>query len=188
MVNLYLDGCSYTYGLGLEKYQTLEYLFGQAGYKVTNLSRPGKSNMAISLDTHKNLHKHDVYVIGFTYSSRFYINFRDFDLDLINTRFELNGTREDIEDAYVNLHKSFYTLYDHSYWHLVSDMLVNNTISAIKLSGKKVFSFSWEKRLSSDIYYPIILPTDRISIDDPHMNARATKKLFDLIQNQLGDA
>ena len=48
---LYLDGCSYTYGLGLDSTHTLGYLFQYQGeYVVTNKSRPGKSNLAIAID------------------------------------------------------------------------------------------------------------------------------------------
>ena len=47
---LLLDGCSFTYGLGLKKEETLEHHFIENGYQVLNLSRPGKSNHAIALD------------------------------------------------------------------------------------------------------------------------------------------
>ena len=52
---LYLDGCSFTYGLNLPPEHTLAYLFSvDGGYKVTNGSRNGKSNLAIAMDAYKN--------------------------------------------------------------------------------------------------------------------------------------
>jgi hypothetical protein len=185
---LYLDGCSYTYGLGLPESQRLQSMFEDAGYEVTNLSRPGKSNTAIVLDTFNNINNFDRFVLGFTYSSRYYVKFRNIDIDLIGTRFELDKSDQvEIEDAYTELHKAFYTLYDNQYWDNVSDMLIDNLLANIKLQSKKVFPFSWETRkITNQLFYPVMLPRDRLL--DGHLNAVGTQKLFNQIQQNLGNA
>jgi hypothetical protein len=76
-MSLYFNGCSFTYGTGLSPESTLGRLLGdQGGYNVTNNSRPGKSNLAIALDTYDNVSKHDVIVIGWTFSSRTYLKYK----------------------------------------------------------------------------------------------------------------
>ena len=188
MSKLYLDGCSFTYGIGLDESQRLHSKFKSAGHEVTNLSRPGKSNTAIALDTFNNIDKFDKFVLGFTFSNRYYLKFRNTDIDLLGTRFELDTTNNaDLEESYKNLHKAFYTLYDTQHWNNVSNMLVDNILSTLKLQSKKVFAFSWEIRnTTNQLYYPIVLPEDRLS--DGHLNAKGTQKLFDIIQNGLGSA
>ena len=48
---LYIDGCSLTYGQGLDEKDKLDYLLTtKAGFDVINNSRSGKSNLAIVLD------------------------------------------------------------------------------------------------------------------------------------------
>lgn len=52
---LYLDGCSLTYGQGLARQHSLGALFENVGgYSVCDNSRPGKSNIAMVLDTYQN--------------------------------------------------------------------------------------------------------------------------------------
>lgn len=188
MSKLYLDGCSFTYGLGLEKSQQLQAMFEKAGYEVTNLSRPGKSNMAITLDTFNNIGNFDRFVLGFTYSGRYYLKFRNTDIDMLGTRFTLDKINDaDLEEAYVDLHKSFYTLYDSQHCNNISDMLVDNLLANLKLQSKKVFSFSWEPRKTThQLFYPVIRSIDRLP--DGHLNAKGTEKLFNYIQYNLGDA
>jgi len=185
---LYLDGCSFTYGLGLEEHQRLQAMFENAGYEVTNLSRPGKSNMAIVLDTFNNIDKFDRFVLGFTYSGRYYLKFRNTDIDILGTRLTLDKIdNADLEKAYTELHRAFYTLHDTQYWSNVSDMLVDNLLANLTLKSKQVFSFSWETRKTvNQLFYPIVLPANRLP--DGHLNASGTKKLFDHIQNNLGNA
>lgn len=188
MSKLYLDGCSFTYGFGLEESQRLQAQFENAGYDVTNLSRPGKSNMAIVLDTFNNINNFDRFVLGFTYSSRYYLKFRNTDIDLISSRFTLDTLEiAEIEEVYKDLHKLFYILHDTHYWDNVSDMLVDNLLANLKLQLKTVFSFSWEKRITThQLYYPVILSGERLS--DGHLNSVGTQKLFNHIQHNLGDA
>jgi hypothetical protein len=185
---LYLDGCSYTFGQGLDTSERLEHLFTVAGYTVINKSRSGKSNMAICLDTYNHADMADVLVLGFTYSSRYYLSFEQRDIDLVVNRYNLDsGENSELEDEYVNLHKSFYTLFDQNHWNNLSDMLIDNTINSLSLKNKKLFAFTWESRQTKQkLYHPLFVRTQRLP--DGHLNAVGTKKLFDVIQNSLGDA
>ena len=79
---LYLDGCSLTYGQGLDRSDSLGKLFNApGGYQVLDNSRPGKSNMSIVFDTYQNFRDYDTFVLGFTYSARFGLKYNDQNLD-----------------------------------------------------------------------------------------------------------
>jgi len=189
MVNLYLDGCSLTYGVGLDPVDTLASNFEQAGYNVLNFSRPGKSNMAIAQDTFNNINNANIFVLGFTFSARYHLRFNNIDIDLLPSNYTWQYDRDliqgsNISDIAKNLHKNFYLLFDHDHWNNFSDMLVDNTINSLNFENKKIFVFSWEKRNTKNkIFYPII--PDRFT--DGHLNNVGTKKLFNIIQNQLGN-
>ena len=189
MVNLYLDGCSFTWGTGLDSKDTLYSKFEKAGYNVLNFSRPGKSNSAIAQDTYNNIDSADIFILGFTFSARYHLKFDNIDIDLLPSNYNwqydfIKWQGNSMNDVVNNLHKNFYTLFDHTYWNKFSDMLVDNTINSLTLRNKKIFVFSWEKRNTKNkILYPII--PDRLS--DGHLNTIGTKKLFDMIQNQLGN-
>lgn len=186
---LYLDGCSFTYGLGLPSSDTLASLFANRGqYIVTNSSRPGKSNMAIAMDAYKNFKNHNVVVLGFTYSSRFYLKYNNNNIDFLNTRYKsssddlLNGHQLDL--AYEEFHKYFYTLYEAPFCDDYSDFLVDNVCNYITNHGKKLLAFSWEKRnVEFNIMYPYIPPNMRLP--DKHLNKAGTEYLYDLIGNAI---
>jgi len=189
MVNLYLDGCSFTHGVGIDITDRLAHLFEQAGYNVLNFSRPGKSNIAIAQDTYNNSNNADVFVLGFTFSQRFHCKFGEYDIDLLPSNVawpieteKMQGT--EIENILNSLHKNFYLLFDINHWNSTSDMLIDNTLDSLKFKNKKVFAFSWQQRSTQNkLVYPLI--TDRLK--DGHLNNKGTKKLFDLIQNNLGN-
>lgn len=190
MVKLYLDGCSFTYGLGLEEKDTLAFLFKQAGYEVFNNSRPGKSNHAIALDTYNNLNKFDLYILGFTFSNRYHLRIDNIEFDMSATRYtakipdKLRGSAAEL--MYQELHKNIYTLYDNNYWHEFSNMLIDNTLSGIKLTKKQFFVFSWENRkLINEVFFPMIPTKERLP--DGHLNKQGTLRLFNVIQNNIGD-
>ena len=107
---LYLDGCSFTFGLGLDSKHTLGYLFQHHGdYVVTNKSRVGKSNLAITMDAYNNFQNHDTIILGFTYASRFYLKSHNHDIDFLASRKEIDivdeNNGEQIEIAYKEFHK-----------------------------------------------------------------------------------
>lgn len=185
---LYLDGCSLVYGDGLTKEQSLGNLFAElGGYDVTNLSRSGKSNLAIALDAYKNCQGHDVVILGFTFSSRFYIKYNEHDLDffvgLKNNSLSIDN--DFLDEAHINVYKYFYTVFGHPYCDELSDLLIDGVISFLKSQNKKVIAFSWEPRkVKSEIFYPYIPP--RLRLSDGHLNQQGMIALYDYLQNING--
>ena len=114
MVNrLYLDGCSFTYGLNLDKNYTLETLFTEHGkWCVNNQSRNGKSNLAIAMDAYQNCQDHDTFVLGFTFSGRFHIKYQQHNIDFQPIKYMLplvpDYNVDQLELVYDKFHKYFY--------------------------------------------------------------------------------
>lgn len=187
VTKLYLDGCSFTYGQGLPRKHSLGNLFSDiGGYDVINKSRNGKSNISIALDTYRHVNKCDVFVLGFTYSTRFGLEYRSKNLDFF-TGFQGKTIFNDskLENEFLNIYKFFYLTFDSPYCDQLSDMLIDYTIAFLKSKGKKVFAFSWEQRNTNiELDYPFYSTSDRL--DDGHLNINGTKKLFNHIQNKLG--
>jgi len=178
---LLLDGCSFTYGLGLNRNETLEHHFIESGYEVFNLSRPGKSNQAIALDLYNHIQDFDLVIAGWTFSSRWHLQYNSHNIDLIPSRqyIELPHILDanDIEQSYVDLHRSLYSFFDVAHWNQVSDMLIDCTHAHFEKQNKQVIFFSWESRsIACPIYYPHINKLDRLP--DGHLNANGTTKLY----------
>jgi hypothetical protein len=190
VTRLYLDGCSYTYGLNLDPKHTLGTLFSNGGYQVTNASRPGKSNLAIAMDVQNQIKNHDIIIVGWSYSMRFYLKYDDYDIDFLHTRpeLELPHLRDTklLADTYNNFHKYFYSLYQESFADQLSDMLVTNARNACCVANKKMLTFSWEKRnVDFDIYYPFTPPEHRLPCG--HLNEPGTKNLHQNLQALLNE-
>lgn len=186
---LYLDGCSFTYGLNLPPEHTLAHLFSvDGGYKVTNNSRNGKSNLAIAMDAYKNSQDHDVIVLGFTFSGRFYIKYDDYNVDFQPIKYELPITgslSEEVNRTYSEFHKYFYSLYQRPFCDDLSDFLIDSVASYILSQGKRLLVFSWEKRNThTQILYPYVPP--RFNLPCGHFDESGTKHLYHVLQDQLG--
>jgi len=176
-----LDGCSFTYGLGLDREQTLEHHFIESGYDVINLSRPGKSNQAIALDIYHNTDDYDIVVAGWTFSTRWYLRYHSLDIDLLSSRehIEIPNTLDSrlIEESYQDLHHSLYSLFDLSHWDQCSNMLIDTTAAIIAQRQKNYVFFSWETRNTKcPLYYPHVPKSHRLL--DGHLNADGTTHLF----------
>lgn len=186
---LYLDDCSFTYGSNLKPQETLNHLFVESGYDVTNCSRPGKSNLAIALDTFNKAQDHDVIVIGWTFSSRFYLKYLDLHIDLLPSRLQIElPTAVDsncIETSYMHLQKHFYSLHDTDYFNNLSDMLISQTYYQLHALGKKIVFFSWEKRKVENIYYPHVQANHRLKCG--HLNADGTTHLCNTLQGLINE-
>jgi len=189
--SLYLDGCSLTYGLGLSPESTLGHLFvDQGGYDVTNNSRPGKSNLAIALDTYSNVSKHDIIVIGWTFSSRTYLKYNNIDIDLLPNRLQIELLdlldSQTIEESYQGLHKQLYSLFDIDHYNKISDMLISMTYQMALALNKKVVFFSWDKRnITIPLYYPHVGPQDRLPCG--HLNTTGMERLYNKLQVLLSE-
>jgi hypothetical protein len=178
---LLLDGCSYTYGLNLPREQTLEQHFVESGYEVVNLSRPGKSNSAIALDLYNNMDSCDILVVGWSFSSRWHLQYHTHNIDLLATRehVELPHTLDSalVEQSYQELHRSFYSLFDAEHWDNHSDMLVDSAAAIAAQRRKQAVFFSWEPRkVTGDIYYPHVPTAHRLPCG--HLNANGTANLY----------
>jgi len=188
VMRLYLDGCSLTYGQGLPREQSLGYLFKeQGGYDVFDASRPGKSNTAICLDTHQHWEDYELFVLGFTYSSRFYINYNNQNLDFYVGRQNQQTDIEiqNLDEATNAVYKYFYTVFGHPYCDHLSDMLIDGSVNFLKTQGKKILAFSWEKReTTTQLLYPYVSPRERLN--DGHLNQQGTINLYNFLQNING--
>lgn len=181
-----------TYGQGLDRDKCISSLFKTIGKceTVLDMSRPGKSNQAIVSDTWTNRNEFDVYLLGFTYSNRFYLEYRDLNIDFHNlTKFSINYQKyfdENIELICNDLHKNLYCLFDEDFFNTQSNILIDTILAKLFSLGKIVIPYSWENR-STDytIYYPTFGPEFRISRTDNHLNEKGTKKLFDFLQLKL---
>ena len=190
-MKVYLDGCSLTYGQGLPREKSIGQLLETIGkHQVIDRSRPAKSNQAIIADTWNHRNNYDVYFLGFTYSDRYHIKFRNLDIDMYPSKItnihyqKFNDAI--IEDAVSMMHKSSYTLYDRMFYNQQSDILVDMIISKLKSLNKIVIPYSWEKRtIDWEIFYPVYTEEFRISKTDYHLNEKGTKHLFDTLQMKL---
>jgi hypothetical protein len=186
---LYLDGCSLTYGQGIDRQNSLGTLFDtRGGYQVLDNSRPGKSNIAIVFDTYKHFRDYDTFVLGFTYSARFGLKYHDQNLDFF-PGFHGKGLNLDLETlniAHVEVYKYFYSVFGSPYCEELSDMLIDTLISFLIAQNKKVLGFSWEKRNTvHQLEYPYIGPSGRLA--DGHLNVKGTDQLFDFLQNIINE-
>ena len=185
---LLLDGCSFTYGLNLHRNQTLEQHFIESGYEVVNLSRPGKSNSAISIDLYNNIDSCELLLVGLTFSSRWYLKYQGFDIDLSASRehVELPHTLDSrlIEQSYQELHQSFYSLFDITYWNQQSNMLIDNTAALAAQQGKQAVFFSWEPRkVKCNMHYPHVISSHRLPCG--HLTADGTTNLYNTLTHLI---
>jgi hypothetical protein len=192
MVNrLYLDGCSYTYGLNLDKKYNLETLFTNiGGWTVTNQSRNGKSNLAIAMDAYQNCQDHDMFILGFTYSGRFHIKYQQHNIDFQPTKYMLplipDLNVDHLEDAYNDFHKYFYSLYQSPFCDDLSDFLIDSVCGYLIGQGKKVIPFSWEQRKTQiPLLYPYISPKTKLPCG--HYNSKGTRHLYELINQEMSN-
>lgn len=186
---LYLDGCSFVYGYGIPREKSLGNLFRTVGnYDVLDTSRPGKSNISIAVDTYKNYKNFDTVVLGFTYSSRFGLAWKDQNIDFY-PGFHQKGFGFDLErldEATLQIYKYFYSVYGPPYSEDLSNMVIDTLISFLNSQGKHVLAFSWEQRQTENpLFYPYIEPSRRLS--DGHLNIEGTQYLFDLLQDMSNE-
>lgn len=191
MSKLYLDGCSFTFGLGLDDHDTLAGRWNSE-YEVINKTRPGKSNLAIALDAFENIQNCDVVVIGWTFSSRNYLKYHEYDIDLLPSstvdslpfdRYTDQHTKL-IYDTYTDLHHNCYILHDVKFANHHSDFLVSSIKAMCEKYQKKTVFFSWECRKTDfEIYYPAIPPKMRLA--DGHLNADGTAHLHNNLQQLI---
>jgi hypothetical protein len=180
---MYVDGCSFVYGEGLPR----NYSLGSLLSADIDMSAPGKSNYNIAYDIYKLIDSADIFVIGFSFSDRLTLWDNDIPLGISPTKLNLdriykNPQGEILEKEYKSFHKIFYTLYNDSYAHTLSDFLVDGTIELLKKKKKKFIIFSWEKRtcLNDVLYFNIFG-----QLPDGHFNKDGMQMLANIIKEKL---
>lgn len=152
-MRVYVDGCSYTAGHGLESKYSLANLIALSGHEVVDRSREGKSNYAMALDLYSQP-AFDFYVVGWTFSHRIEYQLDDQTIDGAIARPEIglgNHPSGDIlESEYRELNKRFFRYA--SRFELFSDFLIDS--SAALIGHDRFVFFSWEKRnCKTDLLY-----------------------------------
>ena len=186
-MRLYLDGCSLTYGQGLPRHQSLGQLFAdRGGFEVTDLSRPGKSNLAIAVDVFNHADDYDLVILGWSFSERFTIRHHSQDLDFYpgshGRGFDLEPQALDLD--HLEMQKYFFSVFGPPFCDDLSDMLVESTISNLCCKQKRQINFSWQARHSMHvIHYPYISKNQRLP--DGHLNTEGMITLYNYLQNIL---
>ena len=189
MTKIYVDGCSYTYGLGLDRQHSLGVLLGAH----EDRSRPGKSNIAMVEDLYQSLgQEFDTYVVGFTFSSRFLFNINNHEIDMHPGNDEvflgnINGSTQ-LENEYKLLHQYFYKFSTVESFDARSDFIVDSTIALFKTLNKRFVVYSWEPRKTiNEVLYPrnYIPKKYNQSRTNWHLTESGMIKLKELIENKL---
>jgi hypothetical protein len=186
---LYLDGCSFIYGQGIPRDKSLGKLFSTIGeYDVLDQSRCGKSNISIAVDTYKNWKDFDVFVLGFTFSTRFGLEYQNQNIDFY-TGFHgrgLNLEPEHLDTTTLEIYKYFYSVFGPPYCDNLSNMLIDTLIAFLQAQNKKIIALSWEQRNTENkLFYPYIGP--KMRLPDTHLSIEGTRYLFELLQEQLDE-
>ena len=189
---LYLDGCSYVWGAGLDPQYNLQSLLSKE-FDVINKSRGGKSNLAMAMDLHQSAKDCDIVVVGWTYATRFYLQYAGVDLDFFPTNTKtlhpIPGNQCDIdliEDAYYDFHKYFYTLYSEPFIGQLSDMLIDSSWTLCTNRTAKTIFFSWESRNTNiDLYVPFLPP--KYLLPCQHMNQQGTEYLYQNLRRMIDE-
>lgn len=183
MSKLYVDGCSFTYGEGLDRKYSLANLLSAD----IDMSHPGKSNSNIIYDTYRHINDADIFVVGFTFSNRTTLWHNEMPIGINPTTVELSRlyrhpAGEILEEKYKDFHKIFYTLFNDNYQHTISDFFIDGLVEILRQQQKKIIVFSMEKRnCINDVFYPDI----NDQLPDGHYNETGMKKLSEAIKKRL---
>lgn len=183
MSKIYLDGCSFTYGLGLSR----EYSIGNLISADIDMSMPGKSNNNIVYDTYCHIDDADIFVLGFTFANRTTLWHNDTPIGINPSKLTLDRLYqhpdgEMLEDKYKEFHKVFYMLYNEKYQSIMSDFFIDGLIELLKSKQKKIIAYTMERRnCINEIFYPNI----RNCLPDGHYNETGMKLLAEAIKEKL---
>jgi len=185
-MTLYVDGCSYAYGDGLDRKYSLSNLIGGDVDK----SYGGKNNQSILHDLYLNIDKHDTFVISMSYSDRFVL----FDSD---TRIPILPSLESglgriagtaYEQPYKGYHKILYTLYDKEFYSKLSDATADSMILLLDSFKKKFVIFTWERRKNffNNRFTTMSFSKDQY-LSDGHLNEKGMQRWADITKEALND-
>lgn len=183
-MKVYVDGCSYTAGYGLDKKFSLANIISRkTGWQVSDFSFEGKSNYAMALDLYKSA-PYDIYVIGWTFHARIEYNLDDIIVQGSPSRNEIRlntPSGEFCENEYKELNSRFFKYINR--FNVLSDFLIDS--SALLLNDKKYCFFSWESRnVNTNLLRPLLSKEFRQK-DTVHWET--TGHLTEQGMNQLSD-
>lgn len=186
--NLYVDGCSYVYGQGLERQYSLSRLLNANADR----SEPGKSNISILEDLYNNIHCFDFFIVGFTYSNRYSFYWND-KREHIFTGYKQRylgdyfGAESDAKDL-VTLQKLFYKFSNLDILDLRSDIYVEAAINKLENNNKKYFVFTWEPRKVTKAHYINVCEFSKdLQLADGHLNEKGMIALANRILTQINN-
>ena len=190
MSKIYVDGCSFTYGQGLDR----QYSVGNLLNADIDKSRPGKSNTAMVTEIYPDIDFYDVFVIGFTFPSRYTFYNDNMPIEIQPGKDFLNQLighpiGEFIEKTYPQFFKVLWSLTNEEKLTTLTDFYINSLISLLKEKNKKYVIYSWDNAQCSDqCFFIPNIPMNlnyRISKSDVHLNKKGMIELVDQIKEKL---
>ena len=183
-----MDGCSLTYGQGLDR----KFSIGSQLNATLDLSRPGKSNTAMAIDLYKNINKYDTYIIGLTYPSRytFYNNNDPIDLQPLKSKLDRlvdHPLGEFIETTYPQFYKVLWSLTNTTEMKVLSDFYITSIINLLEQNKKQYLIYSWVPLActNSNYFVPHIPITPVYRLEGGHLNETGMILLADTIKEKL---
>jgi hypothetical protein len=187
---IYVDGCSLTYGQGLDR----KYSVGSLLNADIDKSRPGKSNTAMITEIYPDIDFYDVFVIGFTFSSRYTFYNDNMPIEIhpgkdCSDRLIGHPIGEFIEKTYPQFFKVLWSLTNEEKLTTLTNFYINSLISLLKEKNKKYVIYSWDNATCSDqCFFIPNIPKNldhRISTSDAHLNKKGMIELVDQIKEKL---
>jgi len=187
---IYVDGCSLTYGQGLDR----KYSVGSLLNADIDKSRPGKSNSAMITEIYPDIDFYDVFVIGFTFSSRYTFYNDNMPIEIhpgkdCSDRLIGHPIGEFIEKTYPQFFKVLWSLTNEEKLTTLTNFYINSLISLLKEKNKKYVIYSWDNATCSDqCFFIPNIPKNldhRISTSDAHLNKKGMIELVDQIKEKL---
>lgn len=184
---LYVDGCSFVYGVHLSRNFSLANLINA----TKDFSQCGKSNIAICEDIYQNIDKFDSFVVGFSFSPRYTFERNNKRQHLLPNRkisdFGSYDGAEADEKMFAKFNDWFYYFSNIDTLSLRSDFYVDSIINLFEKYNKKFVVFSFEKRntMSNQVLYPKF--DKSLFLPDGHLNENGMKELSNLVLKKLNE-
>ena len=147
--------------------------------------------MGIAMDLYPNIDKHDEFILGFTYPSRYTFYNKNDPIDVQPTKTHLGRLKNNLLGTFV---EDTYPMFARVLWSLTNDkkltdmsaFCVAGAVSLLKERNKKFVIYSWlPYAVTDDNYFIPSIPNSlshRISKDDSHFNKQGMQLLEDQIR------
>lgn len=194
-MKVYIDGCSYTYGLRLAReYSLANLLSTKTDWEIIDRSRPGKSNYSMCLDLYFDQSDADLYIINWTYGYRLELKINENIVDLIPNR---TGTDvfdiETLAKEYDQTRDKFFSYVNR--FDEMNDFFVDASIISLRSKDKKFIISSWEPRQSKEtVLYLQPLFDETLRQQDcedwqkvGHLNEKGMQKLASVMLKRINN-